>query len=107
MKTLILVSMLLVSVGCSSPLEEANTCSERIGDYYSAGCKMYDGTSGYQYTSSEAVVICRKLVNIIMDKCSKCEDELANWLNCSSPSYNCGSCNDEYDRIFSCCAKNS
>ena len=107
MKDLLLISVsLLIAVGCSSPLDEAKTCSQSMTDTYTAGCKLYDGNTGYEYTPNEATILCRKLVNVILDKCPKCEDELAKWLDCQpTKTYSCINCNDEYDRIFSCCAK--
>ena len=107
MKKLFLILItLLFFVGCSNPLDEAKTCSESMTDTYTAGCKLYDGNTGYEYTATEATILCRKFVDIVLDKCPNCEDELAKWLDCQpTKTYSCTNCNDEYDRALTCCAK--
>jgi hypothetical protein len=98
-----------------SPLDSAPTCTESLEALYNVeDCAMYNISvkPPAKMGLSEAMLWCRQVVTETQQKCSQCEDQLAAWLRCTptaciwnqSAQMNLANdCNDELDRLVTCC----
>lgn len=83
MKTLVLAGFAVaVAVAalaaCGTPNDDAPSCQDAVGHYYSAGC-MFHNNSGSAESESQFETNCQNTVNSSPENCA---DELDAFLNC-------------------------
>jgi hypothetical protein len=116
MKGFVFILVVVTMVGCGGQAEMSEgSCTEMVTDLYSIpNCALWDISTNppTRLTASQSLMSCRLTVATVNSKCSQCGNLLNEYLNCrpTKCEWNeqfqfpvADDCNDELDRLSSCC----